>query len=150
MKRANAGIIAVSLLFVSFAGCADGGSEQEVETCQTGEATGQPEYFGGVICGEDTTGPDTLSDAFPCDAPEDSRVDGSTGQATAGTVDVVVEDAAGTTVFEETFPAGTSRTNGTIGEGQAGEWTFHVSLSEDWSGPFAIGADCGQQGSSQG
>lgn len=150
MKRANAGIIAVSLLFVSFAGCADGGSEQEVKTCQTGEATGQPDSFGGVICGEDTTGPDTLSDAFPCDAPEDSEVGGSLGEATAGTVDVVVEDADGTTVFEETFQAGNSQAVGTIGEGQAGEWTLHVSLSEDWSGPLSMGAHCGQQGSSQG
>lgn len=129
------------------AGCADdGGLGSDVDTCEQGVEAEQPGEWGGIRC-QEASGSATLTDTFDCEAPEESAVGGSLAAAEEGSLQLTVEDSAGQTVFQETYSAGAHPVGDFIGEGEAGEWTVTVELSDDWaSGQFGIGAGCMHEG----
>lgn len=129
------------------------GDSAETQTgdndCETGAPGQQPGEWGGVIC-QQASGAASFTDTFPCQTPDQSAVAGSLANATAGTLGVTVEDATGTVVFEDTYNAGAHPVGEFVGEGEAGEWTVTVELSDDWtSDEFGMGAGC-QNGSDGG
>lgn len=113
--------------------------------CQTDSPPQQQGTWGGVNC-QQASGAGTFTDTFTCEVPGESAVAGSLQEATAGTLHLTAEDAAGETVFEDTYTAGTHPVGDFVGEGEAGEWTVTVQLSEDWSSQaFGIGVGCSTQ-----
>lgn len=128
------------------AGSGDGEAATSDHDCETGAFEQEQGAWGGVGC-QDAEGAATFTDTFDCQTPSDSAVGGSLANATAGTLALSVEDAAGTIVFEDTYNAGAHPVGDFVGEGEAGTWTVTVELSEDWSSTdFGIGAGCFNDG----
>lgn len=126
------------------------GAQSGDNNCQSDGFPGQPGDWAGVVC-QKASGAATFTDTWPCEKPSESAVGGSLQNATAGTLTATVEDATGSTVFEDTFQAGAHPVGAPIGQGEAGEWTLTVELSEDWeSNEFGIGASCGRADGSGG
>lgn len=129
---------------------ADAGETSTTHDCQTGGFEQAEGEWGGVAC-ETASGAASFTDTFTCQAPDQSAVGGTLQNATAGTLDMTVEDASGTAVFDDTFQAGAHPVSEFVGQGEAGEWTISVSLSEDWSSEdFGVGAGCQSQSGSGG
>lgn len=131
-------------------GDADPGASAGTHDCQTGGFGQEQGEWGGVACHQ-ASGAETFTDTFPCETPDQSAVAGSLQNATAGSLTVNVEDSAGAVVFEDTYEAGTHPVGDFVGQGEAGEWTVTVELSDDWeSQEFGIGAGCESGGGGSG